>query len=92
MSEEEITAGIFNSKRNPSKSCFWFKRTFTDIYDQRPSADSALSQYSDVTVGRKGLEFDIESVKALNYLKEAKLPAKYIGYDNVVHASLTILF
>ena len=92
MSEEEITVGIFNSKRNPSKSCFWFKRIFTDIYDQRPSADSALSQYSDVTVGRKGLEFDIESVKALNYLKEARLPAKYIGYNNLLDTPLTILF
>lgn len=85
MSEEEITVAIFNSKQNPSKSCFWFKRVFTDIYDQRPSADSAVSQYSDVIVGRRGVEFDTESVKALNYLKEARLPAKYIGYSLYLH-------
>ena len=32
--------------------------------------------------GKKGAEFDPESLKALNHLKEARLPAKYIGLDS----------
>ena len=37
-----------------------------------------------MTIGRRGLEFDSETIKLLNYLKEAKLPAKYIGYESTV--------
>ena len=48
--------------------------------EQRPTADSALSIYADLTMGRKGLEFDVETMKTLNHLKEARMPAKYIGY------------
>lgn len=74
-----MSCGIFNLKQNPNFTCFWFKRTFTDIMEQNPLNDPALATYIDLTVGRKGLEFDIETVKTLNHLKEARLPAKYIG-------------
>ena len=84
VSEDEITLGIFNCPKNTNTSCVWFRRTFTDLYDHKPSIDSSLANYSDVTVGRRGLEFDSETIKLLNYLKEAKLPAKYIGYESTV--------
>jgi len=32
-----------------------------------------------MTLGRKGLEFDVEALKTLNHLKEARMPAKYVG-------------
>ena len=32
--------------------------------------------------GKRGLEFDQECLKTLNHLKEARLPAKYIGLDS----------
>lgn len=60
--------------------CFWFKRVFSDLYDQRPNTDIALPQFSDIVEGKRGLEFDTETIKSLNYLKEARLSAKYIGY------------
>ena len=47
--------------------------------EQRPASDSALYIYTDLTVGRKGLEFDMEAMKTLNHLKEARMTAKYIG-------------
>ena len=78
--EEEVTVGIFNLKENPNKSCLWFKRIFSDLMEQRPTADSALHLYTDLMMGRKGLEFDMETIKILNHLKEARMPAKYIGY------------
>jgi hypothetical protein len=78
--EEEVTAGIFNLKENPNQCCLWFKRIFSDLMEQRPTTDSALFTYSDLTMGRKGLEFDTETMKTLNHLKEARMPAKYIGY------------
>ena len=77
--EEEVTAGIFNLKENPNLSCLWFKRTFSDLMEQRPSSDAALSAYTDLAVGKKGLEFDMEANKTLNHLKEARMPAKYVG-------------
>lgn len=77
--EEEITSGILNNKRDHRKTCFWFKRVIADIYDQRANTDTALIQYCDITEGKRGLEFNSESVKALNYLKEARLSARYIG-------------
>lgn len=42
-------------------------------------SDPALCTYSDLTVGQKGLEFDVEAMKTLNHLKEARMTAKYIG-------------
>ena len=78
--EEEVTAGIFNLKENPNQYCLWFKRIFSDLMEQRPTADSALCIYTDLTMGRKGLGFDMETMKILNHLKEARMPAKYIGY------------
>ena len=48
--------------------------------EQRPTADSALCIYTDLIMGRKGVEFDLETMKTLNHLKEARMPAKYIGY------------
>lgn len=80
--EDEITHGIFNCKTDPNNKCLWFKRTFTDLYDQWVGgADTAaLTQHSDIVPGRRGgLEFDSESLKSLNYLKEARMTAKYIG-------------
>lgn len=77
--EEEITCGIFSLKQNPNQCCFWFKRVFTDLLDQKPS-DSSLETYADMTLGKRGMEFDTENLKILNILKEARLPAKYIGY------------
>lgn len=77
--EEEITCGIFSLKQNPNQCCFWFKRVFTDLLDQKPS-DSSLATYADMTLGKRGMEFDTENLKILNILKEARLPAKYIGY------------
>lgn len=76
--EEEVTCGIFNLKRDPNQCCFWFKRTFTDLLEQRMS-DIALPKYTDVTPGRRGMEFDMEAMKTLNHLKEARMPAKYAG-------------
>ena len=78
--EEEVTAGIFNLKENPNQCCLWFKRIFTDLLEQRPTADSNLCIYTDLIMGRKGMEFDMETMKTLNHLKEARMPAKYIGY------------
>lgn len=79
--EEEVTHGIFNTKTDPNKKCLWFRRTFTDLYNQWPGNDTAaLSQFSDLAPGRRGgVEFDTESLKSLNYLKEARMTAKYIG-------------
>lgn len=76
--EGEIATGIFNLKTDPNKSCFWSKRTFTDLPEQQAS-DSAMACFSDVTMGRRGLEFDVEATRTLNHLREARLPAKYIG-------------
>lgn len=76
--EEEITSGIFSLRQNPNRCCFWFKRVFTDLLDQRPS-DPSLETYADMTQGRRGIEFDSDTLKVLNSLKEARLPAKYIG-------------
>ena len=79
--EEEVTHGIFNCKTDPNNKCLWFKRTFTDLYAQWLGGDTAaLGQYSDVVPGKRGgLEFDQDSLKSLNYLKEARMTAKYIG-------------
>ena len=66
-------------KENPNQYCLWFKRTFTDLMEQRPSSDLALHVYADLMMGRKGLEFDMEAMKTLNHLKEARMPAKYVG-------------
>ncbi len=66
----------------------WFKRTFTDLTDQRPSTDSALGYYSDVTEGKRGLEFDSETVKLLNYLKEARMPTGYKIHLHIVQCSI----
>lgn len=79
--EEEITQGIFKLKQNPNQCCFWFKKAFTDLLEQRTS-DAALETYSDMAPGKRGAEFDPESLKALNHLKEARLPAKYVGLDS----------
>lgn len=49
------------------------------MMDQRPNTDSALDTYTDLTMGRKGIEFDLEASKTLNHLKEARMPAKYVG-------------
>jgi hypothetical protein len=76
--EEEVTCGVFRLKKNPNQCCFWFKRVFTDLLDQRLS-DPSIANYADMTLGRRGVEFDTESVRVLNHLKEARLPAKYIG-------------
>lgn len=77
--EDEITHGILNNKKDKYKTCFWFKRVISDLYDQRPNTDTALSQYCDITEGRRGLEFNTEAIKSLNYLKETRLSARYIG-------------
>ena len=79
VSEDEVNKGILNCGDNPNRNCLWFKRTFTDLYNQRPAADSTLQCYSDIVPGRRGAEFDQEVLKALNYLKEARMPAKYVG-------------
>ena len=54
---------------------------FTDLLEQKTS-DPALTTHSDISPGKRGPEFDPESLKALNHLKEARLPAKYIGLDS----------
>ena len=77
-SEAEITAGLFQLKADPNHCCLWSKRTFTDLLEQRAS-DPALSQFCDLVTGQRGLEFDSEALKSLNHLKEARMPAKYIG-------------
>ena len=76
--EEEISCGIFDLKENPNQSCFWFKRVFTDLFDQY-TTDYSLSTFTDMVVGNRGAEFDFENVKSLNHLKEAILPAKDTG-------------
>ena len=78
-SEREITAGLFQLKADPNHCCLWSKRTFSDLLEQKPS-DPALSLFCDLVVGQRGLGFDIEALKSLNHLKEARMPAKYIGY------------
>ena len=78
VSEEEVSVGIFQLKADPNRCCLWSKRTFTDLLDQKPHYP-AIPLFTDVTMGNKGLEFDIEAIKSLNHLKEARLPAKYIG-------------
>ena len=77
-SEAEITTGLFQLKADPNHCCLWSKRTFTDLLEQRAS-DPALSQFCDLVTGQRGLEFDGEALKSLNHLKEARMPAKYIG-------------
>ena len=77
-SEREISAGLFQLKADPNHCCLWSKRTFNDLLEQKTS-DPALSLFCDLVAGRRGLEFDSEALKALNYLKEARMPAKYIG-------------
>ena len=77
--EEEASIGIFSIRENPNHYCLWFKRIFSDLMEQRPTSDPALCTYTDLTVGRKGLEFDTEAMKTLNHLKEARMTAKYIG-------------
>ena len=74
-----MTSGIFNLSGDPNQCCFWFKRTFTDLVEQKPASDPAVSIFTDVTPGKRGLEFDSESMKTLNHLKEARMPAKYVG-------------
>lgn len=76
--EEEVTCGIFSLKKDPNNHCFWFKRVFTDLLEQR-AGDSALSSFTDMNLGRRGMEFDVETMKTLNHLKEARMPAKYVG-------------
>lgn len=77
-SEAEVTAGLFQLKADPNHCCLWSKRTFVDLLEQRGS-DPALCQFSDLVTGQRGLEFDSEALKSLNHLKEARMPAKYIG-------------
>ena len=64
---------------DPTHSCLWFKRTFVDLIEQRASGDQALASYTDLIEGKRGLEFDSETMKTLNHLKEARMPAKYVG-------------
>jgi hypothetical protein len=80
VSEDEISCGILNYKGDQNL-CYWFKRVFTDIYEQRPQADLALIKYSDVVEGKNGLEFDAETCKMLNYLRQARLATKPSGFD-----------
>ena len=70
--------GIFQLKADPNHCCVWSKRTFTNLLEQKPS-DPALTLFSDLVVGQRGLEFDAEAMKSLNHLKEARMTAKYIG-------------
>lgn len=63
---------------------------FTDLFDQR-TTDSSLRTFADMSMGKRGMEFDSENMKILNQLKEAKLPAKYIGYESF-HCENAILF
>ena len=76
--EKEVIAGIFSIKTNPNDGCYWIKRTFSDLYEQRGN-DPALSTYADLTPGKRGLEFDVETIRSLNHLKEARMCAKYVG-------------
>ncbi len=76
--EEEISLGIFSAQGDPNETSFWLKRTFTDLLEQKPS-DVALPTFADLTLGKRGLEFDVDSAKTLNHLKEAKMPATYVG-------------
>lgn len=76
--EAEVTVGIFTLKGDPNNFCFWFKRTFTDLLEQKPS-DHALPNFTDLTMGKRGLEFDLETMKTLSHLREARMPAKYLG-------------
>ncbi len=77
--EEEVCLGIFNMTKDPNQSCLWLKRTFTDLQEQRPSGDRVLAAYTDLVEGKRGAEFDQETLKILNHLKEARMPAKYVG-------------
>lgn len=76
--EGEVTYGIFNSSRDSHQNCYWFKRTFSNLFEQQPG-DNGISTYTDITAGQKGVEFDVDMLKTLNHLKEAKMPAKYVG-------------
>ena len=76
--EEEVTVGIFNLKTDPNQCCFWLKRTFTDLPEQRMD-DPAVACFTDIVAGKRGPEFDLEAAKTLNHLREARMPAKYIG-------------
>ena len=78
MSEEEVTVGLFQLKADPNHCCLWSRRTFTDLLEQKAD-DPALALFCDLVPGKKGLEFDGEALKSLNHLKEARMPAKYIG-------------
>eukprot|EP00731_Ephydatia_muelleri_P023326 Em0015g909a len=79
--EKEVIAGIFSIKTNPNDGCYWIKRTFSDLYEQRGN-DPALSTYADLTPGKRGLEFDVETIRSLNHLKEARMCAKYVGLES----------
>ena len=78
-SEWEVTVGLFQLKADPNRCCLWSKRTFTDLLEQKPE-DPALSLFCDLVAGPRGLQFDSDALKSLNHLKEARMPAKYIGY------------
>ena len=56
--EEEVAAGIFNLKTDPNQCCFWSKRTFGDLMDQKTN-DPSLATYTDMTLGKRGVDFDI---------------------------------
>lgn len=85
--------GVFQLKADPNCCCVWSKRVITDLHDQKPG-DLALPLFTDLTLSKKGLEFDVDAVKSLNHLKEARMPAKYIGYvacQTFLHLSVYII-
>ena len=79
VSEGEVTTGLFQLRADPNHCCLWSKRVFTDLLEQHPGGDPAVGLFCDLVAGRKGPEFDGDALKALNHLKEARMPAKYIG-------------
>ena len=85
--ESEIIEGILSHHGNPNDHCLCFKTKIIDISKFLFSHDSA-TKYIDVITGTK--EIDQDAQKALNALKELKIPQEGIGIgtDNILDHKL----
>ena len=74
--ESEIFEGLLSHHGNPNDHCLCFKTKIIDINKFLFSHDS-VTKYIDVIIGTK--EIDQDAQKALNALKELKIPQDEIG-------------
>ncbi|KAI6649186.1 NACHT and WD repeat domain-containing protein 1-like [Oopsacas minuta] len=85
--ELEIYEGLLNHHGNPNDHCLCFKTQIIDIYKFLLSHDY-VTKYIDLLNGTK--EIDQDSKKALNALKELKIPqdGTGIGTENIIEHKL----